>query len=52
LGATSNQTIEPASVRVILQHASSDFLPGLADFWAFLAEIENRRGVTPTIRLK
>ena len=28
------------------------FLPGLADFYAFLAEIRNRRGVTPTIRLK
>jgi hypothetical protein len=36
----------------MLRESASEFLPELADFHAFLAEIRNCPGLTPMIRLK
>jgi Uma2 family endonuclease len=36
----------------MLTDSASEFLPELADFYAFPAEIRNCPGVTPMIRLK
>jgi len=36
----------------MLTDSVSEFLPKLADFYAFLAEARNCPAVTPTIRLK
>ena len=47
----------PDEFRLYVVDTSGDrpkttLLPGLADFYAFLAEIRNCPGVMPTIRLK